>query len=192
MNINKEKADLVTDKVDWLTKKQGSQLVMSVLLLIIIVMAVMLIKSERNDNKRYDNLKKQVDKCTKIQQQNIDLIVENSELKINLVLAKALKDYEPTPKWLTDKKGKVLWVNKAYVKKYLTPRGLTEKDLIGTTGSQIFGKENTLKFVNNNAIVLRENRPITFEEFETTTKYPVPVGEYIFAIGGTEYQYFKL
>lgn len=192
MNLNRDNVDLITDKVDWITNKQGSKLVMSFLLIIILILAGIVVKSEYSDNKRYEDLRLRVAECTKIKDDNTTLIIENSQLKINLVLAKALKDYEPTPKWLTDREGKVLWVNKAYVKKYLTPKGFSEKDLINTNGSHIFGESDALMFVNNNNTVLRENRPITFKEFEQTTKYPVPVGEYIFAVGGTEYQYFKL
>ena len=187
----KEKVDLATDKIDWLTRKQGSQLVMSLLLVIIIVMSVMLVKSEVSDNKRYQELEKKVNECAETQEQNLRLIIENSRLKSNTILIKALRNFSPNPEWLTDKKGIVVWFNQPYIDKYLTPRGLVAEDLLGTDGTYVFGEKLAKEFKANNQLVLEANKPMTFDEIIKTTKFPVTVGEYVFAIGGMEYVNYK-
>ena len=191
MNLNKQNADLATDKIDWFLAKKGSQLVMAFLLVVILVMGIMLVKSEFSDKKRYQELEKKVNDCSDTQLQNTQLIIDIEKMKSDFILMNAIYEDDPMARWVTGIDGRVLRVNKAYVEKYLIPRGYKAIDILFTDGSHIFGEEEARKFVENNKRVLSEKRAITFEEIETTTKYPVLVGNYIFAVGGTEYEVFK-
>ena len=109
------------------------------------------------------------------------------------IASKATEDKSPLPMWLVDSKSNVvLWVNRAYERKYLIPKGTTRSAFIGTDGRYVFG-DVVDTFYENNKIVYLLQRPITFKN-ETTSmllKYPVSIGDYTYAIGGVEYLTFE-
>lgn len=168
---------------DWFFKKTEKNQVTIILLIIIGGMGYYL-------NEKVNLLEDE------IKEQSIvieELRIENTSLKYQgLLLLDAYKD-DPNPRWITDAKThQVVSVNDAYEDKYLRPKGYNKMDLLYTDGSHIFGEEVVAKFIENNNLVIRLKRPITFNnELNETMKFPIGKNDYIYAIGGYEYLNFN-
>lgn len=185
-------------RVDWFLSKGRYGQVIIILLLLIAYLGYNYHVSQEKIVFDVENLRNTVanqtitisKQQTKIQELTRELDIS----KMNNILSKANEDTSPIPMFLVEiKTGKILWVNKAYEKKYLTPNNTNRQELIGTDGTYVFGENEIKKFKNNNKLVHDLNRPLTFsnEVNATITKFPVKVGDYTYAIGGIEYVNFK-
>jgi len=179
-----------TKNIDWFLEKKGSQIVIAFLLIIVIVLSIIVQRLESRESERVEELKSELALLENIQSNNIKLQSEIVEARMNTIMVSATSDYNPIPMWLTDKSGTIIWINRAYIKKYLDPKGIRVAEVLGTRGEYIFGEAVVSKFLKNNEIVLQKERPLTFKELEITTRFPVKVGQFIFAIGGVEYETF--
>lgn len=173
--------------IDWFLNKGRSSQVIIIFLLIITYLGY-------NYYKNQEILAVNVTKLeNKVEEQEILIDTLNKEIqtyKINSILYKANEDRNPTPMWLADvKTGTILWVNKAYEKKYLLPKFTNREEFMGTDGSYVFGEEEVNKFKANNRMIFMLQRPKTFrdEVNASITKFPVRIGSYTYAIGGIEY-----
>ena len=94
--------------------------------------------------------------------------------------------------WIADSKTNIiLWVNRAYERKYLLPKNTNRNAFIGTDARYVFGDAVDI-FHNNNKMVYILQKPITFknETSSTILKYPVSIGDFTYGIGGIEYLTF--
>lgn len=145
---------------------------------------------------RIAKLEKQVEDCQEIYTQKLQLEADIQDLKTSIILIKASNDNLPIPFWIKDLKGKMLYINKAFEKRYLYPRGLTASDYIGTYDSDVFTAKEAEKFRRDDIKVIEANRPLSFNENVDgrqieVIKFPVKLGDYVYAIAGLEYVHFK-
>lgn len=176
--------------VDWLQKKTPFNQVNIVLIIIIGVLSYFMynMKSEFDTKFQDFNIKLQ-EQSKEIQ----DLKLENQSLKYQgVLLLDSYKD-DPNPRWIVDATtNEVKSVNDAYERVHLRPRGYNRFNLIGTTGEHIFSKDLVDTFIENNKLVVKLGKPITFNnEIHPTTKYPIGKGNYIYAVGGIEFINFN-
>lgn len=189
MTINSDKA---TGIFDWFDKKTANSKATLLLILIIAFLSWSYYTNEKDKEIRIAQLEKEIELCKEKDNEIAILNRTLEDARMTTILVQASSDYAPYAQWLTDARtGNILWVNQAYINKYLKPNGFKASDLIGTNGEKVFGKNNVDSFVKNNEYVFKLNRPMTFKEIEWTTKYPVKVGNYVFAIGGTELERFE-
>lgn len=184
--------------VNWFKNEKANQQVIILLfafVFLLLVVSGFVVKNYfdyKNDTEaKFTELNAIIKKCD-----DKTLKINNLEKKIIqqqalILLINATNDYNPNAMWLTDLNGVVKWVNKAYVKKYLKKKGKTAFDLVGTDGTDIFGAIMAKAFKDNNDIVYMADKPITFNEFISTTKFPVYVNKQAIFIGGMEYEIFE-
>jgi PAS domain-containing protein len=193
--------------VDWfLTKDKAGRKISIILALLAVlcygaIQAYIYVDDLRNQRdlsvkERITRLEQQVKDCEVIYTDKIQLELDIQDLKTSIILIKASNDNLPIPFWIKDLKGKMLYVNKAFEKRYLFPRSLQAKDYIGTYDHDVFTVEEAKKFRIDDQRVIDANRPISFfekvdsREFQVI-KFPIKLGDYVYAIAGVEYVNFK-
>ncbi|MGB1307538.1 MAG: hypothetical protein ACPG6B_01410 [Oceanihabitans sp.] len=179
-----KKTNWFINVMDWWNKNPSSSKVNILLFAIIFFLGYNYFQTHQETFKKLETCEILKTELTALKERVI-------KYEAQLLLVKSSSDYNPNAMWLTDRKGIILWINKAYETKYLLRLGYTAIDLIGTDGQHIFTKEVIEKFNENNRLVLFKNKPITFKELIPTTKFPVKVGNYVYAIGGMEYEVFN-
>lgn len=168
--------------VDWFLNKNALKQLLVILILVIGYLGYHFQK----------NLNEQSIEFAILKSENVKLKADIEKLKLENIASKATEDKSPLPMWLVDSKTNIiLWVNRAYERKYLIPKGTNRNEFIGTTGRYVFG-DVVDTFYENNKMVYILQRPITFknETNSTLLKYPVSIGDYTYAIGGIEYLMF--
>lgn len=177
--------------LDWFLKQDGRGMVIVLLLVIVGYLGYKFDNYQEEQALEMKELKTQIDDCLSKDQMINDLQNEIKEMKLKFIILQSNANESPNAQWITDAAtNNILWINAAYETKYLKPKGKIASDLIGTNGYDIFGEENVSRFITNNIWVISNKKPKTFREIEETLKYPITIGEYIFAIGGMEYQHF--
>lgn len=177
-------ATTVTALFDWFDKKENHSKVIFLLIVIIAFLGYNYYHNEQERAVRLGQLEANVKACAEIKQ-------ELEAAKMNAILLQASTDYAPNAQWLTAAGSNiVLWVNKAYERKYLTPKGYSIKDIVGTDASHIFGESMADKFKASNDLVLKLHRPVVVQELVKTLKFEVKLGSYTYAVGGMEYEDF--
>lgn len=177
--------------IDWFLEKGKSSQVIIILLLVLVYLGYNYYENQEILALDVVYLE------SKVRRQDSTILDLNKEIqnyKLNSILHKANEDTSPVPMFLVDvKTGNALWVNKAYESKYLLPNLTNREEFIGTDGAYVFGDNEVKKFQENNSMVYKLQKPITFnnEANTTITKFPVMVGDYIYAIGGIEYIKFN-
>ena len=169
--------------VDWFLDKPALRQLLVILILVIGYLGYHFQK----------NLNEQAIEFAILKQENVKLKADIEKLKLENIASKATEDKSPLPMWLVDSKTNIiLWVNRAYERKYLIPKGTNRSVFIGTDGRYVFGDLVDV-FHENNKMVYILQRPITFKNETTSTllKYPVNIGgDYTYAIAGIEYLTF--
>ena len=168
--------------VDWFLNKNALKQLLVILILVIGYLGYHFQK----------NLNEQAIEFAILKTENAKLKSDVEKLKLENIASKAAEDKSPLPMWLVDSKtNAILWVNRAYERKYLIPKNTTRNAFIGTDGRYVFG-DVVDTFHENNKMVYILQRPLTFknETQSTLLKYPVSIGDYTYAIGGIEYLMF--
>jgi hypothetical protein len=147
------------------------------------------IETEKNKKAEMQVLRSQVSECTEITKQLEDL-------KRDFILLKATQDYLPVPFWIKSTSGKMLYINDAYKKKYLDPKGIAVTDYIGSFDNLIWEPSESSRFKANDEYVITSNRPHVFLELVNGTsvrvlKYPYSMGDFTVGVAGIEYVNFQ-
>lgn len=87
----------------------------------------------------------------------------------------------------------MIYLNNAYERKYLLPRGLTATDYLNKNDTELWSASVAKKFKTSDSIVMATGVPLTVQELDNQifTKFTVKVGEYVVGVGGVEYVYYK-
>lgn len=176
--------------IDWFLDKNAGRQVIVIILLVTVYLGYNYWNTQSDLKKELISLREKV-----IEQDGLisSLEKEVQNRKFKEILMRASDDASPVPEFIVDIKDyKIIWVNKAYEKKYLLPKFTNREEFIGTDGSYVFGEDVVINFHRNNKLVFLNRRPMTFDEVGTTIlKYPISVGDYTYAIRGIEYLIFK-
>ena len=168
--------------VDWFLNKNALKQLLVILILVIAYLGYNF----------QQNLNRQIIDLEDLRLENKKLKSDVNKLQLENIASKATEDKSPLPMWLVDSKSNIiLWVNKAYERKYLLPKGTNRNEFIGSDGHYVFG-DLVYVFHENNKLVYMLQKPVTFknETNSTLLKYPVSIGDYTYAIGGVEYLMF--
>jgi hypothetical protein len=142
-----------------------------------------------------DELKQQVAKLQVLNETNIELEKKLNAISAEIVIFKASTDYFPFPYWIKDTYGKVIYVNEAYVNKYLRPRGLTYSNYVGHYDISVYPPEQAAQYGKNDSLVIALAKPISFIEKDNdklirVTKFPYRLNGLIVGVAGVEYANF--
>lgn len=143
-----------------------------------------------------ENLKKEVTDLYSIQEKNIDLEKRLNAISAEVIIFKASTDRFPFPYWIKDLNGKSIYVNEAFVNKYLRPRGLSYSDYVGHYDITIFGSAEAEMYAKNDSLVVAAKRPINFIErvgknLVRTVKWEYELNGVVVGVAGVEYANFK-
>lgn len=132
---------------------------------------------------------------------------EISKLKVDLVkcqnnynLIRSGLDDLPIPAYIIDAYTyRASYVNPAYEDFYLKPLGFTKFDILGTTGSHIFGEKAIKAFHETNEKLKQRKTPVSEwepvyrdpREKRENTKFLIYQMGQLTHIGGISYEYFK-
>lgn len=75
-------------------------------------------------------------------------------LKVKLIQLESAHLNMPIPKWIKDKDGTIITVNKAYEDMFLIPQGYTALDYIGKKDTDIWSEEIANDYMNNDVKAL--------------------------------------
>jgi PAS domain-containing protein len=140
-------------------------------------------------------LKSEIKDLQVIQSKNIELEKRLNAIASEIIIFKAAGDDLPIPKWTKDLNGKIIYINSAFLNKYLRPKGLTNSDVVGKYDENLFPLEAE-NYRANDQIVLDLERPILFLEKEgkrnvRVLKYPYKINGVVIGVNGIEYAEFK-
>jgi len=144
------------------------------------------------DNRQIDNsfllesLKVAIDTANKQRNEALEQMEKMQSRIINLEFEimglKLMLGHDPFPRWIVSTEGKYLFVNNAFEKGFLTPKGMTERDIIGKTHSDLWEKNIAETFKNLDKKVkksvkgiARADININIGEFTTVTVYKMPL-----------------
>lgn len=128
-----------------------------------------------------------------LKEQNLKQVAQINQLKQQLLTLQSTEDSWPYPAWLKDSSGQLLFANKAYVDKYLTPRGYSLQDYLGGTDGDVWPKYIADQFRHNDEQVMRSgHHVIVLETVEMPTgiekhlfiKYPRRLGGVVVGVAG--------
>lgn len=140
-------------------------------------------------------LKKEITDLQIIKKDNILLEKRLNAISSEIVIFKASTDRFPFPYWIKDLNGKVIYVNEAFVNKYLRTRGLTYSDYVGHYDITIFSVSDSELYQKNDSLVIAVKRPMNFVErvgktIVRTAKFPYELNGVVVGIAGVEYANF--
>lgn len=187
----------IKSTVDWFVEKDPKIKLTIVFMAILSFFIYHYVVNEQERNIEIDlkikSLETLVQNCATIQEQNNHLKQNITELKISNIMLKASSDYLPFPFWIKDTRGTMIYLNNAYERKYLLPRGLTATDYLNKNDTELWSASVAKKFKTSDSIVMATGVPLTVQELDNQifTKFTVKVGEYVVGVGGVEYVYYK-
>lgn len=123
-----------------------------------------------------------------------ELEIQVEKMRSNIVLLSMSFDDFPNPRWTKSADLMMLKMNKPYEEMYLDPIGKTRQDYIGKYDYDIWPEDIAYQYRLNDREVMREKRPITFEEkvingsgdtlTVQVTKYPIILNGTVFGVRG--------
>jgi len=176
--------DAVKDVFDWFFNQTNKN---SVIVLLVIFIAY--------QQFQINSLKEDISKYASLEKTNIELEKKYNALSSEIIIFKASTDYFPFPYWIKDVYGKAIYVNEAYVNKYLRPKGLTYSNYVGHFDISVFSPNEASLYAKNDSLVIAMARPISFIEHENgktirVTKFPYRLNGLIVGVAGVEYATF--
>ena len=103
-------------------------------------------------------------------------------LEFEIMGLKLMLGHDPFPRWIISTEGKYLFVNNAFERGFLAPKGMNERDIIGKTHSDIWEKNIAEIFKNldkkakkNSKGIARSDININVGDFTTVTVYKMPL-----------------
>lgn len=141
-------------------------------------------------------LKKEITQLQKLQNTNIDLEKKLNAISSEIVIFKASSDNFPFPYWIKDLNGKIIYINEAFVQKYLKPRFLTYTEYVGHYDANVFSISESEVYKRNDSLVLSTKRPLCFIEkagknLVRTVKFEYKLNGVVVGIAGVEYANFN-
>lgn len=129
---------------------------------------------------------------------NAVLLKEVAELKKDYQMFKMATDEFPDAAWYKSvSTGRVLYVNDAYERSFLLPRGFTKNDYVGKTDYAVWDSAIAKKFIENDQLVARTGKPMNLSETIVDStgvririklkKFPVFLGGEVVIVGGIAY-----
>lgn len=107
----------------------------------------------------------EIDRRVKAEQALITTGVMLNELYESIEALKLVDNNLPAPKWVKNKELKMIDLNDAYERMFLTPHGKSKKDYIGHSDIDVWGKEIGKAYQKNDSEVIRKRDLIkTYEE----------------------------
>lgn len=184
----------------WFISNKDSNKVLIVLFIAISIVGFLTYNSHKTQNELIRELRTDVKNLRK---ENKDLNIRNKNLELQvqsliseMIVLKASTDFFPFPYWIKNLEGKMIYVNKAYEKKFLIPKGLKAIDYIGKKDSVVWSKKISKSFNDFDMKVIKTGEPLTlYQTIDNNkkilvTKYPYKINGFTFGVAGVVYQEF--
>ena len=115
---------------------------------------------------------------------------ELADMQLEIVGLKLANSFDPFPRWMVDLEGRYIYTNACFEEKYLEPRGMLKRDIIGQTHEALWPPEvcSKIRQLDGQARSRPDGRAravlILQEEEATLYKFPVRVQGVVVAYAG--------